>query len=463
MSEDLVQDRELAGRLREIREEVRQDTAVSRKAMSDEEEEGFLYGDRDLALFPQLRQHLGELDSLYVVREQPFTSRLPLIGPLIAWFRDRWNRIATKWYVRPLLEQQVRFNAAVVTVLQDLYEFHRHSSLDVVRRMDALFEPLDQGRAEARAWLRDLQNGHEELAKAIRELQQRVGDTGWQVLALEESKRQLTHQQSLDRRAMTFVRTELDRLMASVAGRAELTPEECAEIDRRREALYDYDYFRFEDCYRPPEVVREAQRVYLPFFEGRNNVLDLGCGKGEFLEMLREEGIEAYGVDLNEPMVKACEEKGLAVLRADALEHLAGLPDESLGGLFAAHLVEHLSPRALLHLTQLALAKLQPEAHLIFETPNPLCVWALVNYFYLDLSHVKPIHPQALCFLLQMQGFHDIEVRYLHPVPEQTRLSPLPEAVDSSWQEAIELLNQNIARLNDLLYGFNDYAVIARK
>ncbi len=470
--EEYTPDKELAGRLREIREQVRTRSDFLRSIREKEDEE-LLYGDRDLRLFPQLRSHLEEVGRLWQVQEQPFRSRLPILGPLIAWFRERWNRISTKWYVLPILQQQVHFNAAVVRVLQDLHRFVQTSSYDLVRRMDAMFYPLDQEQAALHAALQDLRAALDERTGKLREeigrlevslaqAEERLRASLAQAEARRERRQQeLAHQQELDRRGLAFLRMKLDALLARLGpgGPPALEPA----VAEERESLRDHDYYRFEDLYRREEEIRALQREYLPFFQGRKNVLDLGCGKGEFLELLRENGIEGYGVDLNEEMVRRCQEKGLRVFRADALEHLAGLPDGSLGGLFAAHLVEHLPPRTLLELVQMAWAKLQPEAYLILETPNPLCLWALVNYFYLDMSHVKPIHPQALTFLLEMHGFREVEVRYLHPVPEGVRMVLLPEGGGGDWEEMAALLNTNFGRLNDLLYGYADYAVIARK
>lgn len=484
MTQEYQQDEGLVRELRDLREEVRRETGTARTDKGGPAEQRYLYGDRDLELFPQLQQGLSELASLYAVQERPFSSNLPVIGPLIARFRDLFNRISTRWYVQPLVEQQVRFNAAVLPVLQDLRAFHQRSSLDLVRRMDALFDSLDQAQAAANARLRDLGDGQvflggqvndltsenrnraleiQDLAERIRDLQQRTGDMGWQVLAVQEKQKQMGHQQALDRRAAVHVRTELERVLALVGSGRELTPVERERLQQLREGLSDVDYFRFEDRYRPESAVREDQKIYVPYFQGRGNVLDLGCGKGEFLEILREAGVEAYGVDLNRQMVQASEEKGLVVYQGDALAHLAGLPDGSLGGIFAAHLVEHLPVPALGELAQLALAKLQPDAYIILETPNPLCLWALANYFYMDMSHVKPVHPQALSFVLEMQGLRDVEVRYLHPVPEHVRMVLLPDAAGTPLEETVAQLNQNLTRLNEALFGYADYAVVARK
>lgn len=492
------QDQEVAGRLREIRQRVRARAAAGFKGLNRPVADAdLLYGDRDAQLFPQLRHHLQEVESLAHVQEQPFQSRLPVVGRLIAWFRDRFNRISTRWYVLPLLQQQVHFNMAVVRALQDLQHVYRASSYDLVRRMDALFYPLDQEQLALHAWLGDLQaalvESTDRLQASLEEragafqtaLEERSGEfqaalgqfLGFIKNAESEARTRdaevenrlierlqaLRHEQELAQRRLSFLRLKLDRLMGRLAGSGELSSVEQPAVEAERQDLEEFDYYIFEDLYRREEAVRQQQEVYLPLFEGHENVLDIGCGKGEFLELLRDHGVPAYGLDLNEQMVRVGQEKGLRVVQGDALTHLAGLPDDSLGGLFGAHLVEHLAPRQLVDLVRLAQAKLRPGAYLAFETPNPLCLWALVNYFYLDMSHVKPVHPQALAFVLEMHGFRNVEIRYLHPVPEGVRLVPLPEAAGTPWEPLAGLINANVQRLNDLLYGYADYAIVAQK
>lgn len=492
------QDQEVAGRLREIRQRVRARAAAGFRGLNRPVADAdMLYGDRDAQLYTQLRHHLQEVESLAHVQEQPFQSRLPVVGRLIAWFRERFNRISTRWYVLPLLQQQVHFNMAVVRALQDLQHVYRTASYDLVRRMDALFYPLDQEQLALHAWLGDLQAALVETSDGLQAALQERSDRfqtaleGFQT-ALENSAGQLLgfiknaeseartrdaqgesrllerlqalqHEQELAQRRLSFLRLKLDRLMGRLAGREELPQEEQAAVEAERQDLTEFDYYVFEDLYRREEAVRQQQEIYLPLFAGQENVLDIGCGKGEFLELLRDHGVAAYGLDLNEQMVRVGQEKGLRVVQGDALTHLTGLPDDSLGGLFGAHLVEHLAPRQLVELVRLAQAKLRPGAYLALETPNPLCLWALVNYFYLDMSHVKPVHPQALAFVLEMHGFRNVEVRYLHPVPEGVRLVPLPESTGTAWEPLTGLINANLQRLNDLLYGYADYAIVAQK
>jgi SAM-dependent methyltransferase len=216
------------------------------------------------------------------------------------------------------------------------------------------------------------------------------------------------------------------------------------------------DYFGFEERFRGDEsYIREKQRAYLGWFEGRRNVLDVGSGRGEFLELLREAGVPAVGVDANLDMVLACRQKGLEVVHRDAFGHLTSLPDASLGGMFAAQIVEHFEAPAIFEFVRLAYRKLEPGAALVVETINPTCLTVFAESFYADFTHVRPIHPEALRYLFESTGFGAVEVRYSSPVDAATRIPPLP-----GEDQAVEQFNQAMGRLNNLLYGFRDYAVI---
>ena len=221
----------------------------------------------------------------------------------------------------------------------------------------------------------------------------------------------------------------------------------------------EFNYRGFEDRFRGSEAeLKERQRTYVQCFEGRKNILDIGCGRGEFLELLRDSRIEARGVDLNREMVLRSRDKGLDVVMADAFAYLGTLPDDSLGGVFAGQVVEHLHPSRVIELVNLCYQKLAPGAPLILETPNPKCLMVLAENFYKDPSHTQPIHPDTLQFLFEATGFHEVEVRFLAPVDPAARV-PLLQAPAVN----LEPFNQGIERLNALLFGFQDYAVIGRK
>jgi SAM-dependent methyltransferase len=252
-----------------------------------------------------------------------------------------------------------------------------------------------------------------------------------------------------------LLREKLDRLLAVLEEKKAPTPAEVREL---LAPLEDWRYAGFENRFRGgPEDVKKQLRQYLSRFSKDGPVLDLGCGRGEFLELLHENGIEASGVDLNGQMVDICLDKGLLCRKGDILETLAAREDGSLGGIFSSQVIEHLPPAYLKRLIETSLHKLVPDGTLILETVNPLSVFALVQVYYLDLSHHKPIHPQALKFMLETAGFEDIEMTFSSRL-ENERLRPLPGA-----DERTALLNRNIDCLNDLLFAPVNYAAIARK
>ncbi|MFQ5595461.1 MAG: class I SAM-dependent methyltransferase, partial [Anaerolineae bacterium] len=222
------------------------------------------------------------------------------------------------------------------------------------------------------------------------------------------------------------------------------------------------DYYHFELRHRgSPEDIAARQKLYLEYFKDCRHVLDIGCGRGEFVVLLREHGIDARGVDIDAEMVAHCHAKGLPVEHADALSYLSALEDGSLDGVFMAQVVEHLTPADLIALLRLCRQKLAPDGVLVAETINPTCVYAFVQYYLMDPTHVQPLHPETLRFMLEDAGFWQVEIEYLSPVPADQRLSPLaPDGLDDAQ---VSILNRNAERLNALLFGYQDYAAIARR
>jgi O-antigen chain-terminating methyltransferase len=222
--------------------------------------------------------------------------------------------------------------------------------------------------------------------------------------------------------------------------------------------LEDSVYTGFENRFRGREVeIRAQQENFLAYFQPGKPVLDLGCGRGEFLELLKERDIEAEGLDLNEQMIAVCREKGLNCRKADILEGLSEYEDGSLGGIFSSQVVEHLTPVQLKRLVELAYFKLAPDSRLVLETLNPTSVFSLVQVYFLDLSHQQPIHPRALQFLLESAGFADVTISYSSPL-EAEKLQALP-----TTDETTEILNQNLDKLNQLLFAPVNFAAIGTK
>jgi SAM-dependent methyltransferase len=224
----------------------------------------------------------------------------------------------------------------------------------------------------------------------------------------------------------------------------------------------NFDYFGFEEKFRGSEEdIKARQRAYLEYFLGENDILDIGCGRGEFLELLREAGVKVKGVDLDLDMVLYCREKGLDVVQEDGFAYLDSLPDEALGGVFAAQVIEHLESHQIIELVKLCRRKLRPGGTLILETLNPKCLMIFAESFYMDFSHIKPIHPEAMRFLFESTGFLNVELKFSAPVEPSRRISslPNPEVLGTT----VERFNRSLEQLNELLYGFQDYAVIGRK
>ena len=173
-------------------------------------------------------------------------------------------------------------------------------------------------------------------------------------------------------------------------------------------ALDAYKYVGFENrSAGSQETIRARLESYLPYFDGASDVLDVGCGRGEFLDLLKARGITGRGLDLNHEMVEVCRARGLDVAEGDVVSYLESLPDASLGGLFAAQVVEHLQPGYLLRFLELAFHKLRPGAPIVLETLNPACWTAFFDSFIRDITHVWPLHPDTLHYLVLASGFSD--------------------------------------------------------
>jgi 2-polyprenyl-3-methyl-5-hydroxy-6-metoxy-1,4-benzoquinol methylase len=222
-----------------------------------------------------------------------------------------------------------------------------------------------------------------------------------------------------------------------------------------------FDYVGLERRFRgeSAEILAEATERYLPLLRDHQPVLDVGCGRGELLGALAELGIEGSGVDLDAGMVEQARADGVDAHHGDAIEFLHTQPEATYGAIVSIQVVEHLPFDVLMDLVDLAVSRLRPGGVLVLETPNPQSLFVLGNTFLLDPTHVRPIHPSLLVFLCERAGFADIDLRFEAPLTSH-HLQLLDEGPDTpAW---IPTLNQSLRRLNDTLFGPQDYAVIAR-
>jgi 2-polyprenyl-3-methyl-5-hydroxy-6-metoxy-1,4-benzoquinol methylase len=171
-----------------------------------------------------------------------------------------------------------------------------------------------------------------------------------------------------------------------------------------------FDYYGFEQKFRGPSaLIKEKLAHYLPYFQGSGRIVDIGCGRGEFLEALRDAGRSGLGVEANARQAAKCRHKGLPVLEADLFDYLEGVPNDSLDGIFCAQVIEHLGMAGIDRFMKLCQHKLVPGGTLIAETVNPHCL-AAFQFFYLDPTHVAPLYPEVMQFVAESAGFQTVQI-----------------------------------------------------
>lgn len=369
-----------------------------------------------------------------------------------------WHKtiVDSTWRViGPMFERQAAFNAALVDHLNRNAAAHRDASA-------ALAAALPATRAGFEALIR-----FESLLVQFLQQITPLADAGDR--EVRDAIATLQGVAEVAQRASARASREIERLGSSpqMVANGQASPTVVAgQADSGGDA---FKYLGFEDRFRGSEAEIRARLIdYLPYFDGASNVLDVGCGRGEFLQLLKERGITARGLDLNPEMAEACRAHGLEASTGDALATLRALPDQSLGGIIAVQVIEHLKPAYLSQFLQTAFFKLRPGAPLILETINPACWVAFFESYIRDLTHEQPIHPETLQYMLQASGFASVDVVYRSPIAEGGRLqrvTPRPEHFGETADPVTELVstfNHNVDRLNNRLFTFQDYAAIAR-
>ena len=223
----------------------------------------------------------------------------------------------------------------------------------------------------------------------------------------------------------TYLKAEVAQHRAVIARLGEPNPTSRQRIKPApSRGLLDAFYLTFEDRFRGARPdIKQRLRFYLPFIRtaGAGStefpVLDVGCGRGEWLELLKENDLAAKGVDLNAAMQAQCVERGLDVAHADVLDYLRALPDGQLGALTGFHIIEHLPLETLLDLVSQAYRVLRPGGVVIFESPNCKNLVVGAYTFYVDPTHRNPVVPETAEFILASHGFVKSQINYLLPIP----------------------------------------------
>ncbi len=279
--------------------------------------------------------------------------------------------------------------------------------------------------------------------------------------ALQLSHKQLQHELAAVRLQLSYQQRNqdifLDELRHSADADGFSPTQQQAVLESHRDDKFDAYYVAFEDaCRGSRDEIRHKFAEYLPLLDSvmadnadaEAQLLDVGCGRGEWLELVSERGWQAKGLDLNKVMVQQCQELSLSAEEADLIEYLRAQPDASLLALTGFHIIEHLPFASLFALFEEAIRVLRPGGLVLFETPNPENLLVGSHTFYHDPTHKNPITPTSIEFLARYIGFEQTEIRRLHPYPETAKvvgIDPLTE------------------RVNGHLCGPQDFSIIARK
>jgi SAM-dependent methyltransferase len=340
------------------------------------------------------------------------SSHRPYIGKVLVKGRQLVHGEIRR-YIDPVISWQTEFNACIVRILTRVSNEQTEFDRRIAQKIDI----------------------------AIREIESKI-----------DSQQQNNQQQ-------------LERIAHVLEGRITKGQTQTHFDQKLRPAGTEINYFLFEERFRGTrEEIKQRQEEFLPYFENSSRVLDIGCGRGEFLEILKEHDISGVGIDLDPDMVDFCVSHNLNVEQEDGITYLEKCEDNSLDGIFIDQVVEHLEPDYLVRLLALCFQKLKQGYYLIIETVNPLSFVSFVN-FYIDMTHTRPVHPETLHYLLNASGFRECERKYLSPVSDDIRLRKIANipTLDEAGQKNLEIYNDNIEMLNSVLFGAQDYAVIAKR
>jgi SAM-dependent methyltransferase len=220
--------------------------------------------------------------------------------------------------------------------------------------------------------------------------------------------------------------------------------------------LLDAMYAEFEDIFRGTRAdILQRQSIYIPTVreagagEISSPIVDIGCGRGEWLELLRDSGLRAQGVDTNRIFLQRCRDLSLDVIESDAITFLRGAKRNSFGAVTSFHLIEHLPHKTLIAMLDAALHALRPGGVIILETPNPRNLQVASCNFYLDPTHRHPLPPDLMKFVMEARGFVGVEIKELHPYSAENLATEGPATINGL--------------LNRFLFSSQDYAVIGRK
>jgi SAM-dependent methyltransferase len=445
---------------------------------------------------------LASLQNNYDIYNIHFTSHRRRGG----WFVIQAKQLLRK-LLTPILERQLAYNAAnthlwrqiaetfqrqaatsralqkvIVEEIEGLYEAVRRIVVEPVEALgqqqtaavqalrDAMTEQIEALGQQQTAAVGALQSAlSNSLAHRVKEVRDSVAqslqaqeeqftradrslaDACTRITELERIGLKLKTSLNIQERRLTMFLEEARKRLPDPLDREQLR----TMAEEERHAL-DALYVGLEDQFRGTrEEIKERLRTYLPILKEaklgskRMPILDVGCGRGEWLELLKDEDLKAQGVDVNRVLAENCREQGLDVIERDVLVHLRSLPDGSLGAVTGFHIIEHLPFEVVVKLVDEIIRVLKPGGVAILETPNPENILVGSHTFYLDPTHRNPLPSALVKFIVEARGLCRVEVMNLHSLN-----------VHRVKETGLEEITK---RFNDLFYGPMDYAVVGWK
>jgi len=347
-------------------------------------------------------------------------------------------------YIDPSLWKQREFNSCIVRILNGISERLGRVDDRIAQSQSAISDQVNDRIAQSQSAISDQVNDR------IAQSQSKVySDIGEQVRSVI-----LAMNKDIENRAW----------LAGILEEKIAKSKEKRSDEMLSSQVTGLNYFIFEDRFRGSRNDTKAKQLkFVKYFEGCKNVLDIGCGRGEFLELLKDNGISGHGIDIDEDMVRYCRSRDLNVEKLDAVSYLNQLEDKSLDGIFIDQVVEHLDPDYLIKMIDLCYKKMLFGAYIIMETVNPLSLLSLAN-FYMDMSHKRPVHPETLKFLMSAAGFRETVAQFYEPAVEGGRLRSIDaDGLAEKERSLADIINRNTDMLNNMIFGPRDYAAIGKK
>ncbi len=344
------------------------------------------------------------------------------------------------WYILPIHQKQSQYNS----------------------KLHAANEALLKATEEQTVLINDLLHRTDILAGEVRDKQKQIELLEERLLKSEAEIKKLKTQAS---------GMSIDKLLDSSVPAASDSEKYFRYILSKLNITYDpalidkdlVDYFDFENVFRGSrEMIKERQKCYIDYLKTDNKdgyVLELGFGRGEMLELLKENEIPAVGVECYKPFVDYCDSRGYNVIQGDALTHLTSCEDESLNGIVLSQVAEHLNTDYLYQLIRTGYKKLRKGCCFILETPNPESISVYAD-FYIDANHIKPIHYNTLKYVFEKNGYLDItrsENEYsVHPYAAMMDKYAVDKASSEDEKRFYE-------QLKHMMFAARDFTIIARK